>query len=188
MVDLAEIQTVYYLVAATGVIGALITAVIGVKSYLNSNKRAEESRKRELDTRQTQLFMDIWKVFSSKEYQKDREQMFYIWQFKDYEEFFKKYGPDVNPDGHAIFDMNCSYYEGIGVLVRRGVISPDLVYDLMYGSIIYFWERFLPIFLGLRERFSSPIIFGDVEFLYNEMKRIREGRRNPALRNTSPIP
>jgi len=185
MVDLAEIGVILQTIS---VMSAATAAVIGVRSYINSNKRAEESRKRELDTRQTQLFMDIWKVFSSKEYQKDREQMFYLWQFKDYEEFFKKYGPDVNPDGHAIFDMNCSYYEGIGVLVRRGVISPDLVYDLMYGSIIYFWERFLPIFLGLRERFSSPIIFGDVEFLYNEMKRIRDVRGSPALRNTSPIP
>jgi hypothetical protein len=180
MVDLSEIQAAYYMVAATGVL-------VAAGYYVLNMRATQRNMKANLETRQTQLFMDIWKVFSSKEYQKDREQMFYIWEFRDYEDFFKKYGPDVNPDEHAIFDMNCSYYEGIGVLVRRGVISPDLVYDLMYGSIIYFWEHFLPIFEGLRTRFASPIIFGDVEFLYNEMKRIRDSRGNATIKQTKPF-
>src|SRR4030042_6004350 len=62
--DLAETgpipQTISVMSAATA-------AVIGVRSYINSNKRAEEAKKkeqdtrdRELETRQAQLFMQIY--------------------------------------------------------------------------------------------------------------------------------
>ena len=67
MVDLAEIQAAYYIVAATGVIGALMTAVVGVKSYINSNKRAEEARRRELETRQAQLFMGVYQTWATRD-------------------------------------------------------------------------------------------------------------------------
>jgi len=55
MVDLAEIQAVYYMVAATGVIGALLKAVVGVKSYINANKRSEKAKKKERETRDLEL-------------------------------------------------------------------------------------------------------------------------------------
>lgn len=43
-----------------GVVGTLTATTIAVRSYLISNKRAEEARKRELETRQAQLFMGLY--------------------------------------------------------------------------------------------------------------------------------
>jgi hypothetical protein len=166
MVDLAEIQATYYMVAATGVLVAAIY-------YVYNMRISQKNMKANLETRQTQLFMDIWKVFSSKEYQKDREQMFATWQFSNYEDFFKKYGPDVNPEDHSKFDMMCSYLEGIEVLIRRGMISPDLVYDLMYGTIATFWNKFQPVIKEMRVVFKNPGLWLRIESLYNEMERTR---------------
>jgi len=123
-------------------------------------------------TRQTQLFMNIYNTYSSKQYQKDRERILRNWEFEGYEDFFMKYGPEADPDDHAIFDMFVTYFEGIAVLVKRGLIDPNLVYDLMYGSIIAFWEKFEPVILGLREMSGSPKTLQDLEFLYLEMKRL----------------
>ena len=98
--------------------------------------------------------------------------MLRIWEFEGYEDFFMKYGPTMNPDDHAIFDMIVTYFEGIAVLVKRGLIDPNLVYDLMYGSIIGLWEKYEPVLLRLREMSESPKTLQDLEFLYHEMKRL----------------
>ncbi len=136
-------------------------------------------------TRQAQLFMNIYDSYSSKEYQKDREQLFVIWEFEDYDDFFRKYGAVVNPEEHARWDMLCAKFEGIAVLIKRRLIDPRLVYDLMYGSIMMFWEKYEPILLGLREQAKDPKVFLDLrarvrmmdwfEYLIEELEK--EGKR-----------
>lgn len=151
---------------------ALISIPIGVFYHIMTLNNTRKNQQLQLETRQAQLFMNIYDTFSSKQYQKDRERMFMIWEFDDYDDFFNKYGPDSAPDEHAIWDMFCSHFEGIAVLVRRGLIDSELVYDLMYASIIKFWEKYETILLGLRER-SGPKTWEDLEYLYNEMKRLQ---------------
>jgi hypothetical protein len=65
--------------------------------------------------------------------------------------------------------------EGLGVMVKRGLIDVNFIYDLMYGSIIMIWEKFLPIVLESRKN-RVPHLYKDVEYLYDEMKRIRDDR------------
>ena len=151
---------------------ALISIPVGVAYHIMTLSNTRKNQQLQLETRQAQLFMNIYDTFSSKQYQKDRERMFDLWEYQDYDDFFKKYGVDVNPEDHAIWDMFCSHYEGIAVLVKRGLINSALVYDLMYGSIIMFWEKFEPILLGLRAEYG-PKVWQDLEFLYNEMKRLK---------------
>ena len=62
------------IVQTFGVVGTLSAATIAVRSYLNSNKRAEEFRKKEqetrdrdLETRQAQLFMNLFNSFINEE-------------------------------------------------------------------------------------------------------------------------
>ena len=69
---------------------------------------------------------------------------------------------------------------GIGTLVKKGLIRPDLVFDLIYDSVTIFWDKFLPVIEGLRRDYI-PNYAEDAEYLYNEMKRI-------ALERGLPIP
>jgi hypothetical protein len=182
MVSIEEIQAAYYMVAATGVLVAAVYYVMNIRS-------TQRNLKLNLETRQAQLFMDIYKTYSSKEYQKDREQMGLIWSFTDYEDFFKKYGPQVDPDEHAKWDTQLAMYAGIGVLIKRGMISPDLVFDLIYDTVIAFWEKFSIVVEGLRKGYQRadgkfmdyylPNYMQDAEFLYDEMRRIAKERGSP---------
>jgi hypothetical protein len=161
MVDLAEIQAAYYMVAATGVLVAA--------AYYILNMRAT------LETRQVQLFMDLYKTYSSKDNQKDRDAMQLTWKFDGIREFIEKYGAIKNPDEHAKWDTQVAQYVGMGVLVRRGMIKPELVFDLINDSFTVFWEKFLPIIKEHRVGYLSSYA-QDAEYLYDEMKRIAAER------------
>ena len=156
---------------------AVTISILGLASsityYAIILNNANKTQKLQLETRQTQLFMNIYNTASSKQYQKDRERMFYIWEYNDVDDFFQKYGVETNPDEHAVFDMFVHHYEGIAVLVKRGLIDSALVYDLMYDSIVGFWNKFEPVLLWLREQYG-PKTWEDLEFLKEEMLRLKE--------------
>jgi len=52
MVELAEIGLILQTIS---VMSAATAAVIGVRSYINSNKRAEEAKRKEQETRNLEL-------------------------------------------------------------------------------------------------------------------------------------
>jgi hypothetical protein len=77
MVDLVTLQATAYVAQIVGVVGTLTAAFIAVRSYINANKRAEEDKKkeletrsRELQTRQAQMFMNIYNQTTTKEFTK----------------------------------------------------------------------------------------------------------------------
>jgi hypothetical protein len=152
----------------------LISVPIGVTYHIVTLYNSRKNQQLTLETRQAQLFMNIFNNFSSKEYQKDLENIM-SWQYTDYDDFFAKYGPDVNPDDHAIWDHNLQWMEGLGVMVKRNLIDPNLVYDIMYGTIISFYEKFEPIILRFKEQGGTHIL-QDLTYIHDEMKRIQKER------------
>jgi len=97
----------------------------------------------------------------------------HLWEWTDYDDFIAKYDSDVDPEARAIFDSIFMWLEGLGTLVKRGLIDPELVHDLMYAFIINFWERHLPIFSHFREQ-HGPKMVEDLESLYDHMNRLSE--------------
>ena len=81
---MVDLETINLLVQIVGVSATAIAAVVGVSSYISSNKRAEENRRRELETRQAQLFMGIFQATTSKEFLTDTEELIHIWKWKDF--------------------------------------------------------------------------------------------------------
>jgi hypothetical protein len=139
-----------------------LALLVGIIYYItimrNSQRNQELARKAQeqaVETRQAQLFMNVYNTLASKEFQKDWE---------------------TNPDDWAVFARATNWIEGIGVLVRRGLIDPELVYDLLYGSIILFWERHFDILQSIREQLDLPLVYADLEYIYNMMKSIQEKR------------
>jgi hypothetical protein len=170
MVELAELQAIAYVAQVVGVVGTLTAAFIAVRSYLNANKRAEESRKRDLETRQTQLFMQIYDKSTQKEFMQDFIDIIMEWKWTDVNDFETKYMMDVR------FQTVSDYFEGIGVLVKRKLIDPELVDDLMSGWITSFWEKTGSVTLEQRRIHNYPQANEHVEFLYNEVKRIAKSQ------------
>ena len=96
-----------------------------------------------------------------------------VWEWKDYDDFNEKYGPNNNPEDYASFLVLITYFEGVGVLVKRGLINADFVDDLLSGLIIRLWEKYETYIISLREIRQWPQFAEYVEYLYNEMIRIR---------------
>ena len=120
MVDLAEIQAAYYMVATTGVIIAAIFYILNMRATLQ--------------TRQAQLFMPIYSKVTEKDFMKDNWEILDEWKWIDLDDFEKKYLDDR--DNRAKF-MACSdYFDGVGVLVKRKLIDPELVDDLVSMGLL----------------------------------------------------
>jgi hypothetical protein len=164
-----------------------IALVVGIVYYLAIMRNAQKTRELTLksqeqatETRQAQLFMYIYDRWSSQEY----NQHFWAlreWEWKDYEDFTEKYGGDKHPDLIYHFSAIGTFFEGIGVLVKRGLIDPTLVDDLMSNSVVVYWEKLgESIIKERRRRDNFPQLYEWVEYLYNIIKPIRD-RQHPEL-------
>jgi len=111
MVEQFPLQTMLTYLTLISVPVGVFYPIITLQNTRKNQELARRAQEQSPETRQAQLFMDLYDTFSSKQYQKDRERMFHIWEFDDFDDFFRKYGVDVNPEDHAIWDMFCSHFE-----------------------------------------------------------------------------
>jgi hypothetical protein len=143
---------------------------------LESQELTCKAQEQALETRQAQFFMSVYRDHVSKENISDWIEMVMQWESDDYDEFVEKYNVPSSLENHSKYGTLTGRLEGLGVLVRRGLIDVNLLYDLNYGSIIMIWEKFSPIIMEMRRRMNVPQFMADLEYLYDEMVRIREER------------
>ena len=176
MVDLAEIQAAYYMVAATGV---LVAAVF----YILNLRISQRNMKQTLETRQFQLLMQLADVQKTTEGFKSFIE-FAKMEWKDYDNFEKKYGSDVNLDNYAARDFIATWFKKAGLLLRYGTIDRELLYDFLGEDAIQCWNKYREIVYTQRELYSVPEYARDWEYLHGEMGKIAERRGHDI---TSPI-
>ena len=160
MVDIVEISAI---ITAAGVLVGIVLAYSELRSL-------RKQRETDVETRQAQLFMQLYDRYQSEEVQRSENEVIYQWRWKDLEDFWKKYGIDTNMEAFTRWDALETYFKGVGVLVGRKLIDPDLVYDLNGPAIIMHWEKFESVIADLRKRYW-PHAFEGYEQLYNEMKK-----------------
>ena len=128
-------------------------------------------------TRQAQLFMQVHSQWKDRAFIKGFYDMLNNWEWESIEEFWGKYGQDVNEESFITATEITWYFEGVGQLLRDGLIDIRLV-DSMYSSrVIDFWEKMLPVVSYLREQAfgrPNPDYYINFEYLYNALKKKRE--------------
>jgi hypothetical protein len=157
-----EISVIRDLVTIFGVIAGFSYYVMTVR---NQNK-----------TRQAQLFMQIF----SRQYDIEQRRSLHLIQnmeYDGYDDFMDKYGLENNPDTFLRMSSLGTYFEGIGVLVKRNLVDPTMVDDLMSGRIVEYWETIGPMTLAHRERTGDYEAYEHVEYLYNVIKSIQDQQR-----------
>ena len=133
------------------------------------------------ETRQTRLFWDIHGSHISLPTMAITAELAYEWEWKDLDDFDEKYMMPNNKEDNVKFLHYFASLERIGVLMRRGLIDPELVYDSQMGTIIHIWEKFSPLMDEMRIKLNAPHIYVDPEHVYNELIQIRRERgHNPA--------
>jgi hypothetical protein len=167
MVDLAEIQAAYYMIAATGVL-------VAAAYYIMNIRATQRNMKTTLDTRQAQLYMAIYQDLTSTE-TIDKFIKILNMQFKDYDEYERKYGSDNNPE---FFTIRYSYVQkmnGLGWLVKQGLIDKMWIYEMYGWNVIWVYKK-MSSSLEETERRYGVQTNEWFRYLYDEMKRISDER------------
>ena len=157
---MVDIQTVSIAIASAGVFFAAIYYVLQIR---HQNK-----------LRQTDLAMRLYSTWQSKEFS---EATLKVWnlEFKDYNDFVEKYGPWYSEtEVYTAFRMVCNFFTGIGILLSRKLVDIELVGSLFTLPAKTTWEKVRLLVEGGSKQMGT-LLFGDFEYLYNEMKK-REQR------------
>ena len=176
MVELAEIGIILQTI---GVLSTATAAVIGVRSYVNSNKRAEDAKKkeqetrdRELETRGAQLFMGFYDKFTSKE-SNDTLYLIQSWKVDSVEEFMNMWNDQKR---RGIWSSYWMLYESIGVLVHEDLVDIRIV--ARYISYFRFeWEKWGPFIKQARVIRGRPRMHVEAEYLYDKLMEF--GKTHP---------
>lgn len=134
--------------------------------YASILRNANKTQQLQLETRQAQLFMQVYDRWNSSE--------FINFWFKFSSTDLDKYEFGTDKELDVAFRAIGRFMEGIGVLVKRKLIDVEFVDDLMSGNIIEFWESSKEWLIDFRTQTNYPQYGEWVEYLYNQIKPIVE--------------
>ena len=163
-----ELSVIRDLVGIFGVIA-------GFTYYVLTVRNAQRNQQHQLETRQAQLFMQIYDNFNKTEFYRKFMEVVQLMEWNDVEDYDIKYG-DVLED-HSKTSSLGVFFEGIGVLAQQELIDVKLVARLMSSNLRAYWEKTGPIWKARRERSGNPYIMEYNEWLYNAVKRVKQEQK-----------
>ena len=159
-----------------GVFVAAIYYVFNMRATLHVRQEANRTQRQQLETRQAQMFMGIYTQITTKEFTSA------FWRImgsncSNYEEYRElSRDPEFQNSGHIVG----TYYEGVGVLVREGLLVIRWVALLICGMTRMFWEKMKPAIEEGRRAMGFPRWMSETEYLYGELMRYLE--KHPELK------
>jgi hypothetical protein len=157
LVDLAEIQFAYYILAATGVLVAAIYYIIN----LRYNMIAKE--------------MEICRLFTS-DYTSDQGMHRYAiamnMEWADYDDFIEKYGHSSSEKFSKWYSL-FFVWETLGYLVKRKIVKAETLYALGAWGCIRVWEKYKDVIENHRSKVMGLDWMVNFEFIASEMLKIK---------------
>jgi len=164
--DIQSILTLLTLISVPiGVFYHIMTLNNTRKSQLLTQKAQEQA----LETRQAQLFMNLYEVYRSIEFRR----LYYEirgWSWTNPEEWREKYSIPNNPEAASKFFSVMGYFEGMGLLVKKGLVDVEMVDELLKILVYGIWEQYRDIVFETRQRMKLPHYLANYEYLYDELK------------------
>ena len=149
MVEQVTFQTLFQFLQTVGIL-------VGVYYYLMTIKNTRKNQQLQLETRQTQLFMQFLEKFTDLRNRGYWDDVYYEWKWNDYDDFLRKYGPDSNPEEWMKFTAIAGVFETMGVLASHGSVDVKLMYDFQGGYPIRLWDKYEDIIDGYRIEREDP--------------------------------
>ena len=125
-------------------------------------------------TRRIKLYTELFDKLNEKEIQRNFLEVLLVWNWKDFDDFFEKYGPEKNPDKFLKFSSTIFYLENVGLFMKENLVEKEWVANLVDYMVLDFWEKYEPIIVKLGEPYNNPNITPMLKYLYGEIKSIRE--------------
>jgi hypothetical protein len=175
-----ELSTIRDLVAIFGVIAGFSYYVLTVRANQRNQELNLKAQQQQLETRQAQMFLNIYQQVTSREFGRAYFLAFEDSQWSTWEEL-QNHWKD-NEFGES-FNIVGTYYEGIGVLVRENLLSIRWVALLICGLTLRYWEKVGPIVDDARKGMGFSRFLSESEYLYEEL--IKYLNAHPELQTTS---
>ena len=142
------------MMAATGVLVAAVFYILNMRATLQ--------------TRQAQLFMQIYSKWSEEDWSVQ-----HLILGKTFDQSYDDFKKNVlnNTEEMKKFQSLMRFYEGLGVLVKEKLIHIRLVALTMAGDTIRYWEQVKPIIMNMRADLKYPRLQSETEYLYFELLR-----------------
>ena len=150
-----DITSISAVVAAFGVMVGVILAILELRNITK--------------TRQMQLLMSIYSLFTNGEYI-DSVEKIRTREFRDYEGYVKNHGM-------ADLMQVSGPFEGLGFLLHRGFLDIETVRELLNESTKMTWEKIKPMIEDARKKLSQRKsgeyipVYQWWEYLYKELKK-----------------
>ena len=158
MVSFQDVQTAYYMVAATGVLVAAGYYILNMRAVMKS---------REFETcKYLTAFM------TSDPMMQTYSTLLKGMEWKDYNDFMEKYGYS-NPE---MFGKWVSFFflaDTLGYQVKNQLVRAETIYDLGGWGFIRLWERYKDVILSRRGEVYGWDYFAGFEFFAGEMLKIK---------------
>lgn len=126
-------------------------------------------------TRAAQLFMSLHSIMSNKDGMTDYLETMYM-EWEDYADFERKYGSDNNKKAYAQRLSIWNAFNNYGVLLKKGLLDPEMIYDAVGSIVILSWEKWRPIIMEQRVRYLGPNYLENWEYLATVMKSVQDRR------------
>lgn len=169
MVEPAEIQVAYYMVAATGVLVAALYYIVNLR---------ETTRNRRIT-----LTNNLMQTFTSEEGLRRFEELWKM-EWTDFEDFIRKYDSTVNTDNFVKRTSAMLTCEILGRQYRSGLIDFETLLVVCSTTVPQLWAKFKPIILEYRRRgVYLKFELENFEYLAEEIVRFIE-KRDPLYANT----
>ena len=166
MVTLEEVQTVYYMIAATGVLVAAIFYIL--------NLRVSQKALR------MNMTNNVIQLISNVEANRNWGELLNM-EWKDYEDFERKYGSDANLENFAKRMTLWSHFEVLGSMLKAGLLESEIVYNCTALAATYTWAKFRPIMDEWKKRYGGRDSYSNFEYLATEMLN-KKMERDPSYR------
>ena len=162
MVDIALLQSVSYIAGALGV-------CVAAFYYVSMIRNIEKSRRRDVVFQKLNVNMlDYYKTFF---------EVMKMVDWDTFEEFEKKYSYWDNHEARAKIQYVLNHYNGLGILIREGIVDADEIYkQYSVSSIVEIYEKFKPYLDRYKQEYMK-----DFRFLYSETKRRYPNVSTPGL-------
>jgi len=124
-------------------------------------------------TRQAQIIMQVYQKMSDADFMESFWEVFSR-EWDTVEEYLEKY------PSRTSFAVLTNYLEGVGILLKKGLVGRALVYEFFPTNANVLWHKFKPITMWTRENIS-PSYLRTVEYLAEEMDKERILQGDPPL-------
>ena len=183
------VEVTYQMVLSTIQTAGLLIGIVYYITIMRNQQKTRElnlmAQEQTLKTRESQLFMNIYnQSFANPEFlQAVRTIQMRMPQIKNIEDFIQLYDyANPNPEDPEFVNSLlyiASWYEGLGVFVKEGLIDIRLIALTMAGMTKSLWQIIDPYLDEMRERSGFIRMSSEWEYLVNELNRYLE--ENPEL-------